>query len=181
MPLSEKDIRSLLDDLVAGKETAQRVLFKRFWDRPYREANAILRQQSDAYDVTAGLLLDFMTTGVHGFRGTSEGALRRYLQVSARRRAVVARTRSQRAQELVDELPAEAQTTEPWLLAKLEACLSALPARTRSVLRLKYTGDRSNAEVAQILGQTRANISKFLTHPQKGALARLRRCLGSVK
>jgi len=176
-----EDISPLIIGLRAGDTEARRSFFERYWERPHREAFGVLRDRGDAHDVTAGLLLDFMTEGVHRFRAREHAALEHYLRVSARRRAIATRKHRQTLEPSTDQEAVGPTERDAWLLARLEHCLGELPPRTRAILRLKYAGGQDNAAIGRTLGQTRANISKLLTHSRKGALGKLRRCIESTR
>ena len=91
MATSPDDIKPLIEGLIHGEAAAQRELFKGYFDIAFREAVRVLHQQGEAYDVTAGLLLDFMTRDAQRFRAGGRPALEHYLRVSARRRAIAAK------------------------------------------------------------------------------------------
>ncbi len=57
----------------------------------------------------------------------------------------------------------------------LEAALAALPERERTVLRLRYAKERSQAEIARQLGISQMHVSRI----QRTALNRLRTMLGT--
>jgi RNA polymerase sigma factor (sigma-70 family) len=173
-------IQGLLDGLRSGASDAQRRLLRQYWDVPYSRARRVLGPTGDAHEVAIGVLGDFMVTHVHDFRATTAPALRLFLATVATRRALALRDRASVLQSGLEadlQPGPERETGDPWLLARLEGCLRQLPARSRLVLRLRYGQGMDNAQVAELLGQTRANVSKLLTHPLKGVLGRLRRCL----
>ena len=174
-----RDVTSLVVALRHADDTARRALFRRYMPALHRRAVSILRNDGDAYDVSAGLLIDFIDTYCHGFEGTIERSLQGYLKVALVRRCqAYAAYRSDMASVDVDHVPAgPAEADDPLVLARLERCLAALPPRTRRILRLKYAADHDNASIGQMLGVSRAAISQHLIHPIKGALARLRRCI----
>jgi RNA polymerase sigma factor (sigma-70 family) len=174
------EITDFIAALRDGDPAARRELFRDYLPPLHRRAVRLLGSSGDAYDVAAGLLLDFMEEYVHGFTGQTERSLRGYLKTAVVRRGMAFRERAAAlpgdAHE--QELSVGMKSNDPLLLARLEACLDELPPRARQILRLKFAGDRDNVEIGRLLGQTRASISKQLIHPQKGALARLRRCIG---
>ncbi|MFT7624138.1 MAG: RNA polymerase sigma factor (sigma-70 family) [Myxococcota bacterium] len=177
---SPGSISGLLHGLRSGASDAQRRLLREYWDVPYSRALRVLGSKADAHEVAMGVLGDFMVTHVHTFRATTRPALRLFVATVATRRALALRDRAAVLQAGLDAglQPApELETQDPWLLARLERCLRELPGRSRLILRLRYGQGLNNAEVAELLGQTRANVSKKLTHPLKGVLGRLRRCL----
>ncbi len=172
----------LIVALRRGEAWARRQLYERFWDLPYRKARRIVGNDGDGHDVVAGVMVDFMDRLVHSFRGQSDKAIRAYLVTATISRATryQARKRQVLAQGDVSAVADTArQPSDPLLRTRLERCLSQLPPRARQVLRLKFGRDLDNTEIANLLGVTRAAISKVLVHEQKGALSRLRRCLGS--
>ena len=169
-----------LSDLRDGDNDARRRLFRECYSTPYVRARRLLRDPCDAEDIAMGVLVDFMERLVHRFRGTSIGALHTYLGVAALDRGI--RYRDRQRALLSGPDPEDHASSEPgerdvFLLRRLEECLRKLPPIARRILRLKYSSDKDNPEIATLLGISRAAVSQRLTHRGRGALPRLRKCL----
>ena len=178
------DALALLEGLRAGDDETRRGFFRAFYKAPYRRARSILRNDGDAHDVTCAVLVDFLDRRAAEFRGTTCAAVQLYLIVAAIDRA--RRLQSRRKVVRLDARAvqnategAEAGGRDPWLLARLERCLARLSPKLRQLLTLKYAEDLDNTEIASLTGVSRAAISQRLTHPRRGALGRLRRCMAA--
>ena len=58
-------------------------------------------------------------------------------------------------------------------MMRIQACLAALPEKQRELVRLKYDGELSYKEIAEVTGLSVSNVG-FILH---GALAQLREAL----
>jgi RNA polymerase sigma factor (sigma-70 family) len=95
------------------------------------------------------------------------GAYLRTVVVNGCRMALRRRETERSHRELDRPLPVDAPTE----LAELHAALAALPERQRCVVVLRYYGDRSDAEIAQIIDCRPATV-RSLAHR---GLSRLRK------
>jgi RNA polymerase sigma factor (sigma-70 family) len=79
------------------------------------------------------------------------------------------------AESTVDEAPTPARTLlEKESASALFALVDTLPARQREIVRLKFQGDLSYAEIAEVTGLTATNVG-FILH---SALTKLRELAG---
>ncbi len=170
-----------------GERAATRRLFELCLEPALGRATRLLGSPGDAHDVVIGVLVEFLDRYVQAFRGASEREVLTYVLVATvercgRFRRAHARLAARAADEAAVRQGAGATSAldDPWLRARLEACLQTLPEATRQVIRLKYGLGKDNPEIAALLGVSRAAVSQRLTDPKRGALGRLRKCLATA-
>jgi len=169
--------REFIDALCRREPDACARLFADYWARPYGRARSITGDDGDAHDVVASAFADFIERHAERFRGVRPAALQHYLMLAVTHRARRQVARRSRLRELVAEPASTGEAADTLALAQLERCLDDLPPRTREVVALRYGRDLDNHEIADRLGISRPAVNNHLTHPARGALGRLRRCL----
>jgi RNA polymerase sigma-70 factor, ECF subfamily len=145
----------LLLGIAAGDERAFAALYDRYAARMYRTALRILGSSADAEDVVQDVFLALVRSrkkldGVHDLTAYLFAALRRGAALCARRRgrAVPA------SPTAVDEAIAPVDEVEPNhpLWDRLERAITSLPTEQREVLTLKFDGELTFAQIAEVTG-----------------------------
>ena len=175
---------NLMTRLRAGEPAAQREFWEIYWKRMNAICLSILGDESEAADVAAGLLVDFMERAVHRMDGDAIGIATRYLKVAAARRAIRRAEQRRRHEEAdFDQLAEDGRMQSACapemavLLPSLDECLDRLKPKAREVIRMKYGEDFANQKIGDLLGGSKQYIGKLL----RQSLSGLRDCLAGKR
>ena len=160
------DDATLMSAFLAKEPDAAGRLYDRFASRIYGLGMILLRNRPDAEDLVQDTLLKVWRTG--GAFDPGRGSLDGWILLVARGIAIdLLRRRSTEARKLAAQgRPSEA-SQEPgpdWhaevhdLFRRASDEMERLPQRQRSVLELRYLGERSTGEVAEIMGIPRGTV-----------------------
>jgi RNA polymerase sigma-70 factor (ECF subfamily) len=169
--------------IAAGAETADAAeteLYRRFAPRVRLYGLRHLRDEDAARDLMQQVLL--LT-----IEKVRDGAVRdmdmigSFILGASRLLAVNMKRRDRRREALLAAFPIEhpAVSAAPAIMdeQELEACLSTLAERERTVVLLTFYGDRSSREIAQTLGISEGNVRVIRSR----AIDRLRGCLSAAE
>ena len=173
----------LLEGLVARSREAQVAFWPRCMRRVLPICKRILKDGALAEDVAGDIYLDFVFD--HAARLRSPEALDAYLRFMAVRRACRVRDRratcaelpESRAQEPADAVPVDEAVAEREEAERLRRCLEQLEPRAERMVRLRFAGDRTVAEVGAAVGVSKQYASRVIQQ----ALAALRACMEAVR
>ena len=140
-------------------------LFKKNYERLYYHAHDIIHDEDAAKDVVSDVFIN-----VWQLRETIEqNTVLPYLYTSVRNRCLDHLKRSKRHVPLLDEVlhKMEAFTEQDWeeheaRIALLRQELARQPERVRRVLHLRFQEQKSNQEVAEILGISVDGVKKVI-------------------
>jgi len=169
--------------IAAGAETADAAeaeLYRRFAPRVRLYGLRHLRDEDAARDLMQQVLL----LTIEKLR---DGAVREmdmigsFILGASRMLAVNLKRRGRRREALLEAFPIEHPTvsTIPAVMdeQEIEACLSTLAERERTVVLLTFYGDRSSREIAQTLAISEGNVRVIRSR----AIDRLRACMGAER
>ena len=163
---------TLLRSIPAGDRTAMQVIYSRHNLRVYRFILRIVRDASQAEDLTSQVFLDVWRTA-NQFEGRSQVST--WLLSIARFKALTAlrqRRHEDIDQEDVLEIADVADTPEASLeratsSAILRACIGKLSAAHREIINLVYYHEKSVEEVGQILGIPQSTVKTRMFYARK--------------
>jgi len=169
--------------IAAGAETADAAeaeLYRRFAPRVRLYGLRHLRDEDAARDLMQQVLL----LTIEKLR---DGAVRdmdmigSFILGASRMLAVNLKRRARRRDALLEAFPIEHPTVSasPAVMdaQAIEACLSTLAERERTVVLLTFYGDRSSREISQTLGISEGNVRVIRSR----AIDRLRACMGAAE
>ena len=176
-PLLDADDARLLDACRLGDRRAMEALYHRFKRRVFSLV-ARIAGSHEAEEVSQEVFVRIYR-GLPRFRGESQLSTWIYrLAVNAALSHVERRPRRAEGEEALAHIPArEAPPSDPYLAARLERALVALPPGYRAVLVLHDVEGLAHEEIAEILG-CRVGTSKSQLHK---ARAKMREMLAPVK
>ena len=177
----------LLERMRGDDQDAYRVLVERHIDRAYGAALRILRNASDAEDVTQDALVRAWTNRHRWESGRAKFSTWLYRVVVNR---CIDLKRSPRSED-IDDVPEPADDAEDSVTLihrrqvhdHLEAALDKLPGQQRVALVLSYYEDCSNGQVAEIMGTSIDSVESLLKRGRqrlRQILGRSRRDLGAL-
>jgi RNA polymerase sigma-70 factor (ECF subfamily) len=156
---TEGDV-ALMAAFLRKEPDATRRLYDRLASRIYGLGLLLLRNTTDAEDLVQETFLKIWRRG--SAFDPARGPLDAWILLNARslaidllrRRSVEARKlfSQQRASEASDEAGPERRAEVVDLFRRASEAMTHLPQRQRSVLELRYLGERSTKEVAELLG-----------------------------
>jgi RNA polymerase sigma-70 factor, ECF subfamily len=171
-PLARKEGTSRRGDVALmsaflGKEPdAARQLYDRFASRIYGLGMFLLHNRADAQDLVQDTFVKLWRTG--SVFDPVRGSLDTWVLLTARSIAIdLLRRRSLEARKLASERRVSEASEEAgpeWhaeigdLVRRAGEAMARLPQRQRSVLELRYLGERSTKEVAELLGIPRGTV-----------------------
>jgi len=165
---------AFLARLRAREPRAQRTFYENERARVERACALLIGGVGRAEDIAADVLDDFLFIHVDGIqRGHS---LRLHLQGWVRTHCRRARRLDQRRGDDDPERaagPEERLVELPRRLDRLHGAIEALTPQERRAVRLSFYHDLKNAEIARMLGLSRARVTQLM----QSALARLRHTL----
>jgi RNA polymerase sigma-70 factor (ECF subfamily) len=174
------DDRALIDAVLAGDRDLFAALVERETPVVYRACLRILGQRADAEDVTQECFITAFRS-MRSYRG--EGSLRAWLLRIATRlcfRRVAQRRPSEPLDEAIHDRPASPSLEPARAVVAAEErslvrdAVAGLPEHHREVVALRFFGDLSLAEIADITGRP---VNTVKTHLRRG-LERLEPVLG---
>ncbi len=157
---------ALMAAFLRKEPSAARELYDRFASRIYGLGLFLFRNKTDAEDLVQDTFIKIWRTG--SAFDPVRGPLDAWILLSARSLAIdLLRRRSLEARKLAsepgmsevsDEAGPERRAEVVDLFERASDVLAHLPQRQRSVLELKYLGQRSTTEVAELLGIPRGTV-----------------------
>jgi RNA polymerase sigma-70 factor (ECF subfamily) len=177
---ADADLDTLLTHVAKGDQAAFEALYDRLAASVYGLIRKVLRNPSQAEEVTQEVLLEVWRAASR-FDPARGGAATWVLTIAHRRaidrvRAEEAATaREQRSAEAPAAIDEVAETVEASMDAeRLRRCLSGLTELQRESITLAYYGGYSYAQVAALLDTALGTIKTRI----RDGLTRLRACLG---
>jgi RNA polymerase sigma-70 factor (ECF subfamily) len=171
-PLVDEDDASLIEACRLGDRKAMEALYHRFKRRVFSLVARIVGA-SDAEEVSQEVFVRIFR-GLPRFRGDAQLSTWIYrLAVNAALSHVERRPRRTEGEDALEAMPApEGPHTDPYLAARLERALVALPAGYRAVLVLHDVEGLAHEEIAEILG-CRVGTSKSQLHKARARMREL--------
>jgi len=177
---ADADLDTLLTHVAKGDQAAFEALYDRLAASVYGLIRKVLRNPSQAEEVTQEVLLEVWRTASR-FDPARGGAATWVLTIAHRRaidrvRAEEAATaREQRSAQVPADIDEVAETVEASMDAeRLRRCLAGLTELQRESITLAYYGGYSYAQVAALLDAALGTIKTRI----RDGLTRLRACLG---
>jgi len=177
---ADTDLDTLLTHVAKGDQAAFEALYDRLAASVYGLIRKVLRNPSQAEEVTQEVLLEVWRTASR-FDPARGGAATWVLTIAHRRaidrvRAEEAATaREQRSAQVPADIDEVAETVEASMDAeRLRRCLAGLTELQRESITLAYYGGYSYAQVAALLDAALGTIKTRI----RDGLTRLRACLG---
>lgn len=170
--MAEVADHELVAGALRGSQKAFREIVERHHSIAYAAVRAVLGNGDDIEDVVQDVFVKVFK-GLHTFRGTSK--LSTWIYRIARNEAINAAKRSGPDTDTVEnlELPAPESERPDWRLRQvrirevLDAALARLDAEERQAIELRYLGERSYEEIADIL---EIPLGTVKTHIHRGKL-----------
>ena len=168
-PLLDADDARLLEACRLGDRRAMEALYHRFKRRVFSLV-ARIAGSGDAEEVSQEVFVRIFR-GLPRFRGASQLSTWIYrLAVNAALSHVERRPRRAEGEEALAHIPArEGPRSDPYLAARLQKALIALPAGYRAVLVLHDVEGLAHEEIAEILG-CRVGTSKSQLHKARAKM-----------
>ena len=177
---ADADLDTLLTHVAKGDQAAFEALYDQLASSVYGLIRKVLRNPSQAEEVTQEVLLEVWRTASR-FDPARGGAATWVLTIAHRRaidrvRAEEAATaREQRSAQVPAAIDEVAETVEASMDAeRLRRCLAGLTERQRESITLAYYGGYSYAQVVALLDTALGTIKTRI----RDGLTRLRACLG---
>lgn len=177
---ADADLDTLLTHVAKGDQTAFEALYDRLAASVYGLIRKVLRNPSQAEEVTQEVLLEVWRTASRFDR--ARGSAATWVLTIAHRRAIdrvraeeAATAREQRSAQVPADIDEVAETVEASMDAeRLRRCLAGLTELQRESITLAYYGGYSYAQVAALLDTALGTIKTRI----RDGLTRLRACLG---
>jgi RNA polymerase sigma-70 factor, ECF subfamily len=171
-PLLDADDARLLEACRLGDRRAMEALYHRFKRRVFSLV-ARIAGAHEAEEISQEVFVRIYR-GLPRFRGESQLSTWIYrLAVNAALSHVERRPRRAEGEEALAQIPArEGPRSDPYLAARLERALVALPPGYRAVLVLHDVEGLAHEEIAEILG-CRVGTSKSQLHKARGKMREL--------
>ena len=177
---ADADLDTLLTHVAKGDQAAFEALYDRLAASVYGLIRKVLRNPSQAEEVTQEVLLEVWRTASRFDR--ARGSAATWVLTIAHRRAIdrvraeeAATAREQRSAQVPADIDEVAETVEASMDAeRLRRCLAGLTELQRESITLAYYGGYSYAQVAALLDTALGTIKTRI----RDGLTRLRACLG---
>ena len=177
---ADADLDKLLTHVAKGDQAAFEMLYDRLAASVYGLIRKVLRNPSQAEEVTQEVLLEVWRTASRF--DPARGSASTWVLTIAHRRAIdrvraeeAATAREQRSAEVPATVDEVAETVEASMDAeRLRRCLAGLTELQRESITLAYYGGYSYAQVAALLNTALGTIKTRI----RDGLTRLRACLG---
>ena len=177
---ADADLDTLLTHVAKGDQAAFEALYDRLAASVYGLIRKVLRNPSQAEEVTQEVLLEVWRTASRFDR--ARGGAATWVLTIAHRRAIdrvraeeAATAREQRSAQVPADIDEVAETVEASMDAeRLRRCLAGLTELQRESITLAYYGGYSYAQVAALLDTALGTIKTRI----RDGLTRLRACLG---
>jgi len=177
---ADADLDTLLTHVAKGDQAAFEAVYDQLAASVYGLIRKVLRNPSQAEEVTQEVLLEVWRTASRFDR--ARGGAATWVLTIAHRRAIdrvraeeAATAREQRSAEAPAAIDEVAETVEASMDAeRLRRCLSGLTELQRESITLAYYGGYSYAQVAALLDTALGTIKTRI----RDGLTRLRACLG---
>jgi len=177
---ADADLDTLLTHVAKGDQAAFEALYDRLAASVYGLIRKVLRNPSQAEEVTQEVLLEVWRTASRF--DPARGSAATWVLTIAHRRAIdrvraeeAATAREQRTAEVPAATDEVAETVEASMDAeRLRRCLAGLTELQRESITLAYYGGYSYAQVAALLDTALGTIKTRI----RDGLTRLRACLG---
>jgi RNA polymerase sigma-70 factor, ECF subfamily len=177
---ADADLDTLLTHVAKGDQAAFEALYDRLAASVYGLIRKVLRNPSQAEEVTQEVLLEVWRTASRFDR--ARGGAGTWVLTIAHRRAIdrvraeeAATAREQRSAQVPADIDEVAETVEASMDAeRLRRCLAGLTELQRESITLAYYGGYSYAQVAALLDTALGTIKTRI----RDGLTRLRACLG---
>jgi RNA polymerase sigma-70 factor (ECF subfamily) len=177
---ADQDLDTLLTHVAKGDQAAFEALYDRLAASAYGLIRKVLRNPSQAEEVTQEVLLEVWRTASRFDR--TRGSAATWVLTIAHRRAIdrvraeeASTAREQRSAEVPVAIDEVAESVEASMDAeRLRRCLAGLTELQRESITLAYYGGYSYAQVAALLDTALGTIKTRI----RDGLTRLRACLG---
>ena len=177
---ADADLDTLLTHVAKGDQAAFEALYDQLGASVYGLIRRVLRNPSQAEEVTQEVLLEVWRTASRF--DPARGSAATWMLTIAHRRAIdrvraeeAATAREQRTAEVPAATDEVAETVEASMDAeRLRRCLAGLTELQRESITLAYYGGYSYAQVAALLDTALGTIKTRI----RDGLSRLRACLG---
>jgi RNA polymerase sigma-70 factor, ECF subfamily len=177
---ADADLDTLLTHVAKGDQAAFEALYDQLAASVYGLIRKVLRNPSQAEEVTQEVLLEVWRTASRFDR--ARGGAATWVLTIAHRRAIdrvrseeAATAREQRSAQVPADIDEVAETVEASMDAeRLRRCLAGLTELQRESITLAYYGGYSYAQVAALLDTALGTIKTRI----RDGLTRLRACLG---
>lgn len=177
---ADADLDTLLTHVAKGDQAAFEALYDQLAASVYGLIRRVLRNPSQAEEVTQEVLLEVWRTASRFDR--ARGGAATWVLTIAHRRAIdrvraeeAATAREQRSAQVPATVDEVAETVEASMDAeRLRRCLAGLTELQRESIALAYYGGYSYAQVAALLDTALGTIKTRI----RDGLTRLRACLG---
>jgi RNA polymerase sigma-70 factor (ECF subfamily) len=177
---ADADLDTLLTHVAKGDQAAFEALYDQLAASVYGLIRKVLRNPSQAEEVTQEVLLEVWRTASRFDR--ARGGAATWVLTIAHRRAIdgvraeeAATAREQRSAQMPAAIDEVAETVEASMDAeRLRRCLGGLTELQRESITLAYYGGYSYAQVAALLDTALGTIKTRI----RDGLTRLRACLG---
>jgi RNA polymerase sigma-70 factor, ECF subfamily len=177
---ADADLDTLLTHVAKGDQAAFEALYDRLAASVYGLIRKVLRNPSQAEEVTQEVLLEVWRTASRF--DPARGSAATWVLTIAHRRAIdrvraeeAATAREQRSAQVPTAIDEVAETVEASMDAeRLRRCLTGLTELQRESITLAYYGGYSYAQVAALLDTALGTIKTRI----RDGLTRLRACLG---
>ena len=177
---ADADLDTLLTHVAKGDQAAFEGLYDQLAASVYGLIRKVLRNPSQAEEVTQEVLLEVWRNAAKFDAG--RGSATAWVMTLAHRRAIdrvraeeAATAREQRSAEVPAAIDEVAETVEASMDAeRLRGCLAGLTELQRESITLAYYGGYSYAQVAALLDTALGTIKTRI----RDGLTRLRACLG---
>ena len=177
---ADADLDTLLTHVAKGDQAAFEALYDRLGSSVYGLVRRVLRNPSQAEEVTQEVLLEVWRTASRF--DSARGSAATWVLTIAHRRAIdrvraeeAAAAREQRTAQAPTAVDEVAETVEASMDAeRLRRCLAGLTELQRESITLAYYGGYSYAQVAALLDTALGTIKTRI----RDGLTRLRACLG---
>src|ERR1035437_7215238 len=156
----------LLQQVEQGKKKAFNVLFEKYWERAYSDADKRLKKHDDAKDIVQEIFtyiwINSETLPIENFPA--------YLHIAIRNRVIKFIAKQKLIHpffNILDNIPeknsqADAQLFWKEFFKSYEALLESLPPKRQIIFRLRFQEDLLTKDIAMQLGITRKTVQNQL-------------------
>ncbi len=164
--MKELSDTKLLQRAHSGDDQALRVLMKKYEKLIYHLCYRILSNHEDAQDQTQEVFLEALRSAT-GFRGEHRASFRAWLCRIACNKCHTLQRYRHRMQEMSLGASHETEVPPPDELMVLQQAIEQLPRDYRTIIILRYAGDLSYKEIAQVLDLSDSTVGTRLYRAHK--------------